>query len=187
VNTTTSRSGAGGGITPFYGIENTDGPAPRAMPMIPVEIDDEGYLQGFFPEWETTTDESGLEIQVARAEVGGIEYGAPWFQYCGVQTYPGLQPTADQDNYFRYAENPPYAWQQEEVSVGDRIHVDDFADYEDWGNDIGDAGIGKPGMGTWRSVGIGGEGTMPVQVSRSGTLLLGDGQVDNSESRCVVQ
>ena len=165
VNTTTNPSGAGGGITEFFGIENTAGPAPRGMPMIPVSVDDEGYLQGFFPEWETTT-EAGREIQVAREEVGGIEYGAPWFQYCGVQTYPGLQPDSDQDNYFRYAENPPYQWQEEEVSAGDRIHIDDFTDYESWGNDIGDSGVGKPAMGTWRSEGVGGEGTMPVQVLR---------------------
>ena len=166
VNTTTNPSGAGGGITQFFGIENTDGPAPRGMPMIPVRIDGEGFLQGFFPEWETTTTADGREVQVARAEIGGIEYGAPWFQYCGVQTYPGLQPDADQDNYFRYAENPPYAWQEEAVSPGDRVNVEDFSDYETWGNAIGQSGVGKPAMTTWRSQGIGGEGTMPVQVLR---------------------
>jgi len=165
VNTTTNPTGAGGGITQFFGIENTDGPAPRGMPMIPVRIDSEGYLQGHFPEWETIT-EQGREVQVAVEEIGGIEYGPRWFQYCGVQTYPGLQPDADQDNYFRYAENPPYTWQQEDVSAGDRVHIDDFADYETWGNAIGRGGIGKPAMGTWRSQGIGGEGTLPVQVMR---------------------
>jgi Rieske Fe-S protein len=165
INTTTNPSGGGGGITQFFGIERVDGPAPRGMPMIPIRIDDEGYLQGFFPEWETVTQQ-GLEVQVAREEIGGIEYGAQWFQYCGVQTYPGLQPDADQDDYFRYADNPPYQWQTEEVSAGDRIHVDDFADYESWGNDIGEAGIGKPAMGTWRSEGVGGSGTMPIQVLR---------------------
>ena len=165
VNTTTNPSGAGGGITQFFGIENTDGPAPRGMPMIPVRIDGDGFLQGYFPEWEEV-EEQGRTIQVAREEIGGIEYGAPWFQYCGVQTYPGLQPDSDQDNYLRYAENPPYTWQEESVSPGDRVNVEDFADYETWGNGIGQAGIGKPAMTTWRSQGIGGEGTMPVQVLR---------------------
>ena len=165
INTTTNPSGGGGGITQFFGIERVDGPAPRGMPMIPVRIDDEGYLQGLFPEWETVTQQ-GLEVQVAREEVGGIEYGAQWFQYCGVQTYPGLQPDADQDNYFRYADNPPYQWQTDEVSAGDQVHVDDFADFESWGNGIGQAGIGKPAMVTWRSQDVGGSGTMPVQVLR---------------------
>ena len=165
VNTTTNPSGGGGGITEFFGIENTDGPAPRGMPMIPVRIDEEGYLQGLFPEWETVT-QRGQEIQVARTEVGGIEYGAQWFQYCGVQTYPGLQPDADQDDYFRYADNPPYTWQQESVEAGNKIHIDDFSDYEDWGNDIGRAGIGKPAMATWRSQDVGGSGTLPVQILR---------------------
>ena len=165
INTTTNPSGGGGGITEFFGIENTDGPAPRGMPMIPVRIDEEGYLQGFFPEWETTTVQ-GQEVQVARAEVAGIEYGAQWFQYCGVQTYPGLQPDADQDNYLRYADNPPYTWQSDSVEAGNKVHVDDFDDYEDWGNDIGQAGIGKPAMATWRSQDVGGEGTLPVQILR---------------------
>ncbi|HKJ57622.1 MAG TPA: ubiquinol-cytochrome c reductase iron-sulfur subunit [Halobacteriales archaeon] len=165
INTTTNPSGGGGGITQFFGIERTDGPAPRGMPMIPVRIDDEGFLQGHFPEWETVT-EQGLELQVAREEIGGIEYGAQWFQYCGVQTYPGLQPDADQDNYFRYADNPPYQWQSDEVSAGDQVNVSDFEDFESWGNDIGQAGIGKPAMVTWRSQDVGGSGTMPVQVLR---------------------
>ena len=165
INTTTNPSGGGGGITQFFGIERTDGPAPRGMPMVPVRIDDEGFLQGHFPEWETVT-EQGLEVQVAREEIGGIEYGAQWFQYCGVQTYPGLQPDADQDNYFRYADNPPYQWQSDEVSAGDQVNVSDFEDFESWGNDIGQAGIGKPAMVTWRSQDVGGSGTMPVQVLR---------------------
>jgi len=165
INTTTNPSGGGGGITQFFGIERTDGPAPRGMPMIPVRIDDEGFLQGHFPEWETV-QEAGLEVQVAREEIGGIEYGAQWFQYCGVQTYPGLQPDADQDNYFRYADNPPYQWQSDEVSAGDQVNVSDFEDFESWGNDIGQAGIGKPAMVTWRSQDVGGSGTMPVQVLR---------------------
>ena len=165
INTTTNPSGGGGGITQFFGIERTDGPAPRGMPMIPVRIDDEGFLQGHFPEWETV-QEAGLEVQVAREEIGGIEYGAQWFQYCGVQTYPGLQPDADQDNYFRYADNPPYQWQSDEVSAGDQVNVSDFEDFESWGNGIGRAGIGKPAMVTWRSQDVGGSGTMPVQVLR---------------------
>ena len=165
INTTTNPTGGGGGITQFFGIERIDGPAPRGMPMIPVRIDNEGFIEGLFPDWETVTQQ-GQEVQVAREELGGIQYGAQWFQYCGVQTYPGLQPDAEQDNYFRYADNPPYQWQSDEVSAGDQVNVSDFEDFESWGNDIGQAGIGKPAMVTWRSQDVGGSGTMPVQVLR---------------------
>ena len=166
INTTTNPSGAGGGLTEYFGVENIAGPAPRAMPQIPVRIDGEGYLQGFWPE-PREVEEEGRTITVARTELGGIEYGAEWFQYCGVQTYPGVQPDADQDAYFRYANNPPYQWQQEQVSAGDRVHVDDFSDYQDWGNAIGDSGLGKPAFATWRSEGVPPGSTMPVQLIRS--------------------
>ena len=161
VNTTTNPSGEGGGITEYFGVENIAGPAPRAMPQIPVRIDDEGYLQGLWPEPSEETQD-GRTITVAKTDLGGITYGAEWFQYCGVQTYPGVQPEADQDQYFRYANNPPYAWQQEQVSAGDRVHVDDFTDYEDWGNGIGKSGLGKPAFATWRSEGVPPGSTMPV-------------------------
>ncbi len=171
LNTTTNPSGAGGGTTEYFGVENTDGPAPRAMPQIPVRIDDEGFLQGLWPEVQEVTEE-GRTFTVARTELpapdgGSIVYSNDWFQYCGVQTYPGVQPEADQDQYFRYASSPPYAWQQEAVSAGDRVHVDDFGDYESWGNAIGNEGLGKPAFATWRSEGVPPGSTMPVQLIRS--------------------
>jgi len=166
INATTEPSGAGGGIIQYYGVENTAGPAPRAMPQVPIEIDDEGYLRGLFPEPEEV-QESGLTFTVAETELGGITYSSEWFQYCGVQTYPGVRPDADQDNYFRYTSAPPYEWQQTEVESGDRVHVDDFSDYESWGNGIGDDGLGKPAMATWRSQDVPSSGTMPVQIIRS--------------------
>jgi Rieske Fe-S protein len=46
VNSATTSPGAGGGTTQAYAIENTDGPAPRGMPQIPVEVDSEGFLKG---------------------------------------------------------------------------------------------------------------------------------------------
>jgi Rieske Fe-S protein len=163
VNTTTNPTGAGGGITQYFGVERIAGPAPRSMPQIPVIIDDEGFLSGLWPEVSEKTV-GGQTVTVAEEELAGITYSSEWFQYCGVQTSPGVRPGADQDNYFRYANNPPYTWQQEEVSSGDRMHVDDFADYETWGNDIGAAGIGKPAMGTWRSQDV--TETMPIHVLR---------------------
>jgi Rieske Fe-S protein len=177
IGTATYSTGAGGGITEFIGIENTDGPAPRGMPIIPLEIDDEGALKGVWPEVKTV-EEEGQEVQVAEMELGGTTYSSEWFQYCGVQTYPGVQPDADQDNFFRAASNPPYQWQSEaEVEGGDKLTVDLFEDYEDWGNGIGTAGIGKPAMGSWRSVDVEPQSTMPVQVLRS-TRIEGIAQED---------
>jgi Rieske Fe-S protein len=171
INTTTNPTGAGGGAIEYFGVENTAGPAPRAMPQIPVRIDGDGFLQGLWPEVEEV-EEGGQTFQVARTELpapggGTIVYSNEWFQYCGVQTYPGVQPDADQDQYFRYANNPPYTWQQENVNAGDRVHVDDFQDYQDWENDIGRGGVGKPAFATWRSEGVPGSATMPVQLIRS--------------------
>ncbi|UPV74407.1 ubiquinol-cytochrome c reductase iron-sulfur subunit [Halorussus limi] len=166
IDTTTSPTGEGGGITQYYGPENVAGPAPRAMPQIPIEIDDEGFVKGIWPEPKTVT-EQGREITVAEMELGGITYSSEWFQYCGVQTYPGVNPEADQDNFFRYASSPPYQWQQEEVEPGTKVNVSDFEDYATWGNGIGRDGLGKPALVTWRSQDVPPGGTMPVQLIRS--------------------
>ncbi|WP_115865093.1 ubiquinol-cytochrome c reductase iron-sulfur subunit [Halorussus litoreus] len=167
VNSTTNPVGGGGGIVDFYGVENTGGPAPRAMPQIPLEIDSEGYLKGIFPEPETRTLESGAEITVAEMELGGITYGPKWFQYCGVQTFKGVRPEADQDNYFRYIGNSKFDWQNENVEDGQKMHVDDFDDYGSWGNGIGQSGLGKPAQGKWRSQDVSGGETLPIEVIRS--------------------
>ncbi|WP_435174474.1 ubiquinol-cytochrome c reductase iron-sulfur subunit [Halorussus sp. AFM4] len=166
INTATAPTGAGGGITQYYGPENIDGPAPRAMPQIPVEIDDEGFLKGIWPEPKTVT-QAGREVTIAEMDLGGVTYSSEWFQYCGVQTYPGVDPEADQDNYFRYAGSSPYEWQEEEVEPGEKVNVADFEDYEEFGNDIGTDGIGKPALATWRSQDVPPSGTMPVQIIRS--------------------
>ncbi|WP_435153445.1 ubiquinol-cytochrome c reductase iron-sulfur subunit [Haladaptatus sp. DFWS20] len=162
----TASAGAGGGITQFMGVENTAGPAPRGMPQIPIEIDDEGYIKGFFPKPSTKTVE-GREVTVAETEIGGIKYSANWFQYCGVQTYKGVKPDADMDNYFRYKEGAKYDWQAEEVKAGDKVHIDDFTDYKTWGNGIGKSGLGKPATVTWRSQDVPPSQTMTVQLIRS--------------------
>ncbi|NEU56626.1 ubiquinol-cytochrome c reductase iron-sulfur subunit [Halorussus sp. MSC15.2] len=166
INSATAPSGAGGGIRQFMAMENTAGPAPRGMPQIPVEVDSEGYLKGIWPEVKTKTQQ-GREITVAEMELGGVTYSSEWFQYCGVQTYPGVQPKADQDNYFRYSGNSKFEWQNDAVSEGDKMHVDDFSDYETWGNGIGQSGLGKPAQGSWRSQDVPPSGTMPIQVIRS--------------------
>ncbi|MFQ3317984.1 MAG: Rieske Fe-S protein [Natronomonas sp.] len=164
VNLATQPTGGGGGPTPFVGITNTGGPAPRGMPYIPLELDDEGYLRGVWPEAETVT-EAGQTYDVARTELGGQTYSSEWFQYCGRQQAAGVQPAADQDNYFQSVGSPSYNWQAEELSEGDRLRLDHFEDYETWGNEIGDEGVGKPAETTWRSQGT--EGVLPVTLIRS--------------------
>jgi len=168
VDSLTNPSGAGGGTVISRVVENVAGPAPRGMPVIPIEFDEEGYLRGLFPEYEEV-EEQGRVIQNAQMEVGGVTYGAEWFQYCGVQSYAGLQPDADQDNYFRYSNE--YEWHADlEGERVNRSHFEpggEFVGYEEWGNDIGDDGVGKPASATWRSQDQGGKDTMPVQIIRS--------------------
>ena len=166
VNTMTNPSGAGGGVTEYFGIEKLFGPAPRGMPQIPVVIDDDGFLMGLWPKVSEII-EGGRKVTVAQQEIAGVTYSSDWFQYCGVQPYPGVKPLADQDNYFRYANNPPYKWQKEEVSPGAKVHIDDFEDYVTWGNSIGKAGVGKPAFATWRSQDVPPQVQMPVQLIRS--------------------
>jgi Rieske Fe-S protein len=158
-NALTNPTGSGGGRTTYFGVQNTAGPAPRAMPMVPIEIDDEGFVKGVYPDVQEI-EEGGQTREVARMELGGATYEADWFQYCGVQTYEGLRPDYDGDNYFRYT-SAPYDWQP---SSG-RVNVEDFANYETYDNDYGDAGIGKPAKATWRSQNV--DNTIPIQLIRS--------------------
>jgi len=166
IGTATSSSGAGGGITQYMAIENTDGPAPRGMPIVPLTIED-GELQGIWPEVSEVT-EGGRTIQVAEQEIGGVTYSSQWFQYCGVQTYPGVRPGEDQNNTFRVASGAgsTYEWMSD-LEAGEPLTVDMFDDYEEWGNGIGRSGLGKPAVGTWRSEDVEPQATMPVQVLRS--------------------
>jgi len=157
VDTLTDAAGEGGGTTTFVAVENTDGPAPRGMPIIPIEIND-GELSGIWPEYD---EDAGVAI--ARDFGGsGIDYSSAWFQYCGIQSSSGIYPQADADNAFLNSQGS-FEWQSE-ISSGEPITVDMFDDYESWGNGIGTAGLGKPASVTWRQTDDGG---VPVQVLRS--------------------
>ncbi|WP_302082339.1 ubiquinol-cytochrome c reductase iron-sulfur subunit [Salinibaculum rarum] len=162
LNLATSAPGAGGGTVEFIGIEITDGPAPRGMPIIPVEISD-GTLQGLFPEAEEV-QQQGRTVQIAETDVGGTTYSSSWFQYCGVQQYAGTQPGADANNTFTAKPDGTYEWMSD-LSSGDPLTVDNFSDYEEWGNGIGQSGLGKPAMANWRNTSDG--RALPVQVIRS--------------------
>ncbi len=164
VQSLTTQPGAGGGPVTAKVIELVDGPAPRGMPQIPIEIDDEGFIKGVWPEVQTETVQ-GVEIEVAREEIGGVTYSQEWFQYCGQQSYGGLDPNFDSDNYFKADSGSAYEWQSQMKDQGDRFNVSDFDDYEDWGNGIGEDGVGKPATGTWRSEGA--ESVIPIAILRS--------------------
>ncbi|MFB6268321.1 MAG: ubiquinol-cytochrome c reductase iron-sulfur subunit [Halobacterium sp.] len=163
VDSITNPTGAGGGPTEYFAVENTSGPAPRGMPMLPVELDDEGYLRGVYPDIQEV-ERQGQTVQEPRMELGGIEYSTDWFQYCGVQGYEGLQPGYDGDNYLRYSSGANYDWQP----TSGRVNIEDFQDYETWDNEYGDAGIGKPAKATWRSQNT--DNSIPVQIIRSSLI-----------------
>jgi Rieske Fe-S protein len=159
VDATTDAAGEGGGTTTFVGVENTDGPAPRGMPIIPIEING-GELSGFWPEYDPA---QGVAVQ---QDFGGsgIDYSSAWFQYCGVQSDGAIYPQAERDNSFNN-NTGSFAWQSEYES-GVTLTVDMFSDYEQWGNGIGRSGVGKPASVNWRS-NSDGTGGVPVQVIRS--------------------
>jgi len=176
INLATSPTGAGGGATQFIGIENTDGPAPRGMPIIPIEIEN-GELKGKWPTVSERT-EGGRTFSVAEEEVGGTLYSSSWFQYCGVQQYKGAQPAADADNFFRSSAGS-FAWQNRK-DPGAKLLVSDFEDYETWGNGIGKSGLGKPAGANWRVTEDG--RPLPVQVLRSPEVSrLANGEGEYSE------
>ncbi len=164
INTLTTATGAGGGPVEAMVIERVSGPAPHGMPQVPVEVDDEGYVRGIWPEIDTE-EVDGVEVEIAREELGGVEYSQEWFQYCGNESYEGLEPDFDSDNYLKSDGLTSYEWQQEQKDEDDRFNVSDFEDYEEWGNEIGSSGVGKPAATTWRSEDT--ENDIPVMLIRS--------------------
>ena len=167
VQSLTSASGIGGGPVEAMTIDRTGGPAPYGMPQVPIEIDDEGYIRGVWPEVDTE-EVQGVEVEIAREELGGLQYSQEWFQYCGHQSYEGLDPNFDSDNYFKSDSAPGYDWQADVKDEGDRFHIDDFDDCEEWGNDVGNSGVGKPATATWRSEDT--DNVIPVVIIRSSRM-----------------
>ncbi len=149
VNALTTAGGIGGGATVAMTIAHTGGPAPRGLPQIPLRITDDGHIEGIWPE-VTTVTQDGQEIEIAQEDLGGRTYSGEWFQYCGVESQENIDPNFESDNLFRAAPGS-YEWQDETYDAGDEIHVDDFDDYDEWGNGLGSDGVGKPASVRWRS------------------------------------
>jgi Rieske Fe-S protein len=178
INTATNPSGAGGGPTQYIGVENTVGPAPRGMPIIPIEIQN-GEIGGLWPSVSEST-QGGRTIKVAQEDVGGMRYSSTWFQYCGVQGFTSVAPGTEANNTFLAAGG--YDWMGD-VEDGTALTVDMFQDYEEWGNGIGSSGLGKPASATWRNT----EGSrpLPVQVLRTPELpkmINGEGKYSDLSS-----
>lgn len=155
-----TRAGTWGGRIRYRGPRNVTGPADRALPQVPVAVDDDGYLHGRWP--------SSTEGQVPVEVIGGVRYSPEWFRYCEAEEHPGLRPAAGQDTLLRAAPDPPYVWQAAALTPGEPLHVSAFSDYATWGNGVGTDGLGKPAMATWRSQGP--VPTIRVQVLRSGRV-----------------
>lgn len=166
IDTATTPPGIGGGPTTYRGAERVGGPAPRGLPQVPVELDDEGYLLGIWPDLREVEVDGRIAI-VAEMELGGFEYESLWFQYCGIQSAPGVVPDADTDNYLYFTRSSNYDWQTEEKTGGERLHISDFEDYQTHAEPIGRGGLGKPAQARWRSEGEAARDVIPVQVIRS--------------------
>ena len=125
------------------------------------------FVKGVWPDVKTIK-QAGVEVQIAETEDykgTDVTYSSSWFQYCGLQSYGGIDPTYESDNLFRSTASPPYQWQADTFSEGEPLAVDAFDGYTQWGNGIGKAGLGKPASGTWRSQDA--EDVIPIQVIRS--------------------
>lgn len=166
VDSLTDRPGVGGGPTLYRGAERVGGPAPRGVPQVPIELDDEGYLRGIWPELQEI-ERDGIPVTIAEMELAGMEYSSTWYQYCGIQSTPGIAPAADKDDYLYYTRSSNYDWQNEQKDGGEQVHIDDFEDYETWAEPIGRGGLGKAAQTRWRSEGEDPRDIIPVQVIRS--------------------
>lgn len=159
----TQQTGEGGGQVTYNGIELLAGPAPRGMPQIPLEIGSNGEIIGVAP------PEGGRQI-------ADFNYSMEWFQYCGVQGYPGVRPGFESENRFRYNSRN---WHEDRA--GEVMNVDHFSDWESYQGSANNAteGIGKPAWGTWRSQGV--DQTMPVAVIKTDKQRL----LDNAPNQSV--
>jgi len=168
VNLATQPAGGGGGPTEFVGIQLVGGPAPRGMPYIPIRIEDNGDIRGVWPDAEEVT-EDGVTFLRAEQEIGNRTYSTEWFQYCGRQQSQGIQPDADQDNYFRSVspDDARHQWQADQLSEGEKLNIEQFSDYTEWGNEFGSDGVGKPAKATWRSQDVPEDQIVPVTIIRS--------------------
>lgn len=136
-------TGGGETITVEYpGAKRVAGPAPRGLPILPLEIDSEGAISGRVVEFDDITN-------------------LAWYQYCGHEGAPGLDPETSMDNVIEFfvAEdklaqgfNPWYA-----NLIGEPMNVNDFPE----------PGFGASGR--WRSENQTGVNIITAIVIATGT------------------
>ncbi len=107
----------------YFGARAMPGsPAPRGLPLIPVRVNDEGFVEGV-PEKER----NGVMVNYLDR-----------LRYCGYQSAPNLKDPSSGDNVFRYflteekihqAADPEGTWFFLD-KIGDRVRADDFADLD---------------------------------------------------------
>lgn len=74
---------------PYIGAKRVDGPAPQGIPLIPIKVNADGFLEGV-PELKDANPPHSLE----------------WYRYCGHDTSPAFDPNHTNDNVLRYFNNP---------------------------------------------------------------------------------
>jgi Rieske Fe-S protein len=129
-------------------------PAPYGLPLIPLEITDDGYLRG---------------------RPDAAENQLKWYKYCSHEQAPGTFPDDDAENVLRYDVSEDKiakgfdAWFVD--NLDDQMHYSDFPKEppnEDWQE--------YPGVGAaarWRSEGVDPESKITAIVIRAPKELLG--------------
>lgn len=114
----------GGGLKvrrfPYLGARRIGGPAPQGIPLIPLTVNDEGFLEGI-PELGMFPDAK---------EPHSLE----WYKYCSHEGAPGLRKGFTEDNVLRYFNNLAKVAQAETEGIpiwyksklDGKVHIDDF-------------------------------------------------------------
>ncbi|MDY7082459.1 MAG: ubiquinol-cytochrome c reductase iron-sulfur subunit, partial [Halobacteria archaeon] len=112
--------------------------------------------------------------------IAGVEYSMDWFQYCGVQGYPGVRPSFESNNRFHYSDR---AWHSD--MAGNVMKVSDFDDWQSYQGSAQGAteGLGKPAWGTWRSQDV--DQTMPVAIIKTDKQRLLDNAKNDQQRQWI--
>lgn len=133
---------------PYLGAKKIAGPAPQGIPLVPLTVNAEGYVEGV-PLVELGPDNQDQFRGLAAEKVGPMPAeGQPdnrpsminfleWYKYCGHDKSPAFKPAFTDDNVLRYFNNPGKVTTAEEElgkrlwyagKLNQRVHVDDFRD-----------------------------------------------------------
>lgn len=77
---------------PYFGLHRVGGPAPRGVPLIPIDVNGAGEFEGR----PTVTAPEGSALGASEIDV------LVWYRYCGHHRAPGLAPSYAGDSVLRY-------------------------------------------------------------------------------------